>query len=68
MDDYWDPTPCFLSILPEVGSSDDIKLMFEENFLELTNWVASEDVSDSCITRSSMLMQRFGQTKNENKK
>lgn len=32
MDDYWDPHDTFLEHIVEVGSSDDIKLMFEENF------------------------------------
>lgn len=32
MDDYWDPHDTFLEHIVEVGSPDDIKLMFEENF------------------------------------
>lgn len=32
MDDYWDQHDTFLEHIVEVGSSDDIKLMFEENF------------------------------------
>ena len=32
MDDYWDPHDTFLEHVVEVGSLDDIKLMFEENF------------------------------------
>ena len=32
MDEYWDPHDTFLEHIVEVGSSDDIKLMFEENF------------------------------------
>lgn len=32
MDDYWDPHVSFLEHITEVGSKDDIKIMFEENF------------------------------------